>query len=230
MSISLKQLLMKKKVSLIVSLPENRLELAQAAILAGADAVKMHVNVNHRASGNSFSATDSYKEEFIKIRDEFSGPLGIVPGGAFEDITKSEMDELMDLGFNYYSIYAHDMPTWMLNLKGIEKTFAINDSYSVGNLGKVKHLGITAIETSIIPGKEYGSPLTFMDVLAYNNIAQKVDVPVLVPSQRHLKPNDMYSLYQAGVKGVMLGAVVIGNTEDNIKSEVSKFREAIDFL
>jgi hypothetical protein len=230
MSFSLKQLLEEKKMSLIVSLPENKLEHAQAAILAGADAVKMHVNVNHRASGNSFTSTDSYKEEFLRIRDQFSGPLGIVPGGSFKDITQSELEELIALGFNYYSIYAHDMPAWMLNLKEIEKTFAINDTYSIGNIGKVKHLGITAIETSIIPGEEYGSPLTFRDVLAYNNFTQKVDVPVLVPSQRHLLPGDMYSLYQSGVKGVMLGAVVIGNNEESIKSEVLKFREKIDSL
>ena len=76
----------RKKIALIVSLPENNWELARAAIESGVDAVKLHVNVEHRASGNHFYSTEAYRTEFHKIRSEFTGPLGIVPGGALESI------------------------------------------------------------------------------------------------------------------------------------------------
>ncbi|MEC1526179.1 hypothetical protein P9D43_29765 [Neobacillus niacini] len=230
MSALLKQILKENKMTLIVSLPENRFDLAKAAIQAGADAIKLHVNVNHRASGNIFESVDSYVEVFRSIRDDFSGPLGIVPGGSFEDIRQSEMEQLIALGFNFYSIYAHDKPSWMLGLDKIEKTFAISSDYSLNTLGKVYHLGITALEASIIPGEEYGTPLTFRDVLAYNWLVQHVDVPVLVPSQRKLVPSDISILANAGVKAVMLGAIVIGNTEESIQERISLFRKAIDLL
>lgn len=226
----LEQNLNENKMTLIVSLPENRFDLAKAAIQAGVDSIKLHVNVHHRASGNVFEAVESYVEVFRRIRDEFSGPLGIVPGGSFEDIRKSEMERLLALGFNFYSIYAHDMPSWMLGLDKIEKTFAISSDYSLTSICNVKHLGITALEASIIPGEEYGTPLTFKDVIAYNWLTQHVDVPVLVPSQRKLVPSDIPILTKAGVKAIMLGAIVIGNTEESIQQAISSFRNAIDSL
>jgi hypothetical protein len=217
-------------MTLIVSLPENRVDLAKAAIHAGVDAIKLHVNVQHRASGNHFASVESYCEIFRSIRDEFSGPLGIVPGGSFEDINQDEMEKLIHLGFNFYSIYAHHKPSWMLELDKLEKTFAISSDYNIGNIGKVKHLGVSALEASIIPGEEYGTPLTFKDILAYNSIVQNVDVPVLVPSQRKLLPTDIPLLAKAGVKAVMLGAIVIGHTEESIEKAIRSFRNAIDSL
>ncbi|WP_413306350.1 hypothetical protein AA0X95_05585 [Bacillus sp. 1P10SD] len=230
MSSSLKQLVEKNKLTLIVSLPENRLDLAKAAIDSGVDAIKLHVNVDHRASGNQFGSIHSYEEVFRSIRKEFSGPLGIVPGGSFEHIKRSEMDQLIDIGFNFYSVYAHHQPSWMIQLNHIEKTFAISNEYSFSQLDEVKHLGVSALEASIVPGKEYGSPLTFKDVLAYNALVKRVDVPVLVPSQRKIEKFDIPLLYRTGIKAVMLGAIVVGNTEDSMKRAISSFREAIDSL
>jgi hypothetical protein len=227
---SLTEMIQKKKMTLIVSLPENRLDLAKAAIRAGVDAVKLHVNVEHRASGTRFGSVEAYKDVFRNIRNEFSGPLGIVPGGTFEDINQTEMKQLIDLGFTYYSIYAHHQPSWMLGLEKIEKTFAISSDYNIASIGKVQHLGVSALEASIVRSEEYGTPLTFMDVLAYNRLVQNVDIPVLVPSQRKLVPSDIPILVRAGVKAVMLGAVVIGHTEASIQTQVQSFREKIDSL
>ena len=44
------QLMDQRKFTLVVSLPSNDLELAKAALEGGADAVKVHCNVWHRAS------------------------------------------------------------------------------------------------------------------------------------------------------------------------------------
>lgn len=227
---SLAQLLKEKKIALIVSLPENNWELARAAIESGVDAIKLHVNVEHRASGNHFYSTEAYRTEFHKIRSEFTGPLGIVPGGALESISESEMKELINCGFDYFSIYAHHMPGWMMSIDQMEKTFAISADYSFNILGNVKNMGITALEASIIPGEEYGFPLTFKDALAYQKLVQKVDVPVLVPSQRKLTPSDIPLLYQTGIKAIMLGAIVLGHDTQSIKKAVSSFRKAIDSL
>lgn len=225
---SLKKLLEEKKMTLIVSLPENNLELAKAALSEGADAVKMHVNVEHRASGNKFHSTEAYMEVFQQIRAEYSGPLGIVPGGSFQDIQQSEMNLLTQIGFDYFSIYANHMPSWMMKLNTIEKTFAIPANYSHDKLGLVNRLGITALEASIIPGEEYGSPLTFQDILTYGSLVDKMDVPVLIPSQRSLVEDDLSLLHQVGVKGVMLGAIVVGQTVESIKEKVSSFKNAMD--
>ena len=43
-------------MELIVSLPSNDPAMAQAATGAGADAVKLHMNVTHDASGTRFGS------------------------------------------------------------------------------------------------------------------------------------------------------------------------------
>ncbi|WP_240353174.1 hypothetical protein [Cohnella algarum] len=75
----LRQSLQSGKLQLFVSLPANDAKLAEAAVREGADGLKVHLNVAHRASGNSFGSLESYKETFAQIRSLFRGPLGVVP-------------------------------------------------------------------------------------------------------------------------------------------------------
>lgn len=74
----------KPGLQLFVSLPANDIKLAEAALTAGADGLKVHINVGHRASGNRFGALDSYAGIFKEIRSRFDGPFGIVPGGRWK--------------------------------------------------------------------------------------------------------------------------------------------------
>ncbi|MFK4997961.1 hypothetical protein ACI2OX_12615 [Bacillus sp. N9] len=66
----------------------------------------MHVNVDHWASGNSFGDAKDYENEFREIREQFSGPIGIVPGGSFEAIERNQLKSSLTLG----SIIIQSMP------------------------------------------------------------------------------------------------------------------------
>ena len=55
-----------RKFVLVVSLPSNNLGLAKAALEGGADAVKVHCNVWHRASGHTFG---TYEENKAFLKD-----------------------------------------------------------------------------------------------------------------------------------------------------------------
>ena len=59
-------------------------------------------------------------------------------------------------------------------------------------------------------------------------ISQAVSVPVVVPTQRAILPEEVGALIQAGVKGLMIGAVVTGKEEASIAKAVAAFRKAID--
>ena len=52
------------KMCLIASIPENNYEIAKAAWEAGADAVKVHINVWHRASNNTFGTLEQNQEVY----------------------------------------------------------------------------------------------------------------------------------------------------------------------
>jgi len=51
MLMDFKEVVNENKFTLVVSLPENNLELARAALEGGAQAIKVHANVWHRSSG-----------------------------------------------------------------------------------------------------------------------------------------------------------------------------------
>ncbi len=80
---------------------------------------------------------------------------------------------------------------------------------------------------SIVPGAEYGTRLSLRDLLRYSAIARRVDIPVVVPSQRVILPEDVPALVRCGVKGLMIGAVVTGRDKDSICRAIRAFRAAI---
>lgn len=224
----LKQTLVPGKLKLFVSLPANDVKLANASLAEGADGLKVHIHVGHRASGNHFGPLATYQQIIQDIRGLYDGPLGIVPGGAVEQVSAEEIAALPGLGIDFVSIYAFHMPSFLLRAPGIAKTFAIDDKFDRSLIGNVREFGISALEASIVPGDEYGSPFTLADALAYRRLVQNTDVPVIVPSQRKITSEDVPVLSDCGVSVLLIGAVVTGKEEEGIRRSVSAFREAID--
>lgn len=224
----LQALLASRELSLIVSLPANDLALAKAAIEEGADGLKVHYNVGHRASGNHFGALEEYADVFQTIRSQWQGPLGVVPAGSIEGAQAEHISRLDGLGFDFYSIYAHHLPSFMLGEIGLDRTFAIDSSYDPHLVQAARSYGMTALEASIVPGNEYGTPLSFKDVLKYRQLVELSQLPVLIPSQRKLVTEDVAVLHSTGVAAVMLGAIVLGTAEDELRRAIHAFRNAID--
>src|SRR5512137_366944 len=117
-------------MELIVSLPGNDLELAHAAAEGGADAVKVHMNVVHRASGLSFG---SFSEEMPRIRRitaECGVKVGLMPGQQ-ELPTIDELKSLIVEGLDFIDIYAHHLPASYLALgKMIRLIPAVDHTWS----------------------------------------------------------------------------------------------------
>lgn len=224
---SLRLLLAEKPLSLIVSLPANEIELAKAAVENGADAVKVHLNVAHRASGNSFGSLDEQRAFFEQLVDVCPGPVGVVPGGGVDQVKQEELSELDEMGINYFSIYSHHMPTHMLEVP-MEKTAAMDSSYTLDAVRALNQTALDAFEASVIPGEAYGTALTFHDLLKYRLIVDALKIPVIVPSQRKITAQDIPHLGETGIRAVMIGAVVTGHSTETLAAATAEFRQAID--
>lgn len=222
---SIKSFLQSKQMPIIVSLPDNRLDLAEAAIEAGADGLKFHINVQHRASGNNFKDLDQYTDLFKKIREDFTGPMGIVIGDVIDKVDQIDTKKLKEIGFNYFSLYAKDIPSKMMLQNDIERTVAIDFNYSPSEIKAVEDFGFEAIELSIVKKENYGERLDFEDMLAYKNYRNNTSLPLIVPSQKRLVPEDLTILSEVGINAVMLGAVTIGSTTKSIYNTISEFHK-----
>ncbi|MGF9905865.1 hypothetical protein [Brevibacillus porteri] len=223
-----RQALEEKPFLLMVSLPQNDETLARAAMEEGADGLKMHINVYHRASGNRFGPLAEYMDFLQTIRSQFAGPIGIVPGGSMEELNPEEIKQFDSLGIDFVSIYGHHLPASLLKIEGVASTFAIDAQFDLNRLEAVMHFPMTALEASIIPGSEYGTRLTFADLLTYRYIVEKAGIPIIVPTQRKIVAEDIVALRETGVRVLLAGAMAIGRTEDEIRRSIHALRNAID--
>ena len=229
----LKNMLCDNPFSLLVSLPNNDLELAKAALEGGAMAIKVHCNVWHRASGHTYG---SYAEnrEFIRQLIALCGdvPVGLMPGTAETFITEEECAELEEMGLSYISAYSHHLPCFLMESEKLTNAVAIDLTDSNSTLDAVRASDIEVLEASIVPGEDYGKPMYYSDILRYTEIAQKSGKPCVIPTQKKIKPSEIKHLHKAGCKAIMIGAVVLGKdpTPEEVRTVTRAFQDAVDAL
>ena len=220
---------LKRTMTLIVSLPENSESSAKAIESAGAHSIKVHLNCVHRASKTHFKTWTEEKEAISNIPNLLDIPVGIVPG-AETTASMEEMRNIVDCGFDFLDIFSHHMPPEYLSISELTKSTAIDFRFDLNKADMLEKLGVEIIESSIIPPQEYGQPLTVNDLVLYKTLISSVKIPVFIPTQRKVKPEEIGYLREIGASGIAIGAVVTGNSLDGVLRMTEKFRKAIDKL
>jgi len=105
--------MLRARFGLLVSLPRNDVEMARAALEAGADGLKVHIGLEHFASGLSTGGLEEEADAIAAIC-ALGAPVGIVPGLGERQATRAEMLRLAEIGIDFFDLYAADMPAWML--------------------------------------------------------------------------------------------------------------------
>ena len=218
------------KMCLIASIPENNYEIAKAAWEAGADAVKVHINVWHRASNNTFGTLEQNNEVFTKILRDCPVPVGIVVGeDAF--VAEDNVDKAIEMGFDFISLYGHHTPASLAYRKDITNFFAVNSTYSLDEINAVSNSSFADIlEMSICLPETYGERLNAKDLVRYEYLSKHSAIPTVVPTQHLVLPTDVKALYKCGVKAVMVGAISMGKEIETISKTLKEFRKEIDKL
>ncbi len=225
---TLMDVLQARQVALLVSMPCNQMEIYEAAVAGGADAVKMHINVEHRASGNTFGTFEENEALIRHITSNSDIPAGIVAGGSLEVVTEQLTEQLIQSGINFVSLYAHHAPARLLSDDRWIKMLAASNEYSLEQIVSLTSLNMDILESSIMAPEKYGERLTVQDLAAYKLLADKVSKPIIVPSQKHILAEDLPALCQTGIKGIMIGAIVTGKDADSVYKATKQFREKLD--
>jgi hypothetical protein len=213
--------------TLLVSLPRNDVRLAQAAIRGGAQGLKVHINVDHHASGTHFGTFDEERENLARIVEAAGdAPVGIVPGGA-PFATPAEFEELAKIGVDFFDAYPGDAPTWTLSQSYLGRMLAAFETASGDTMKALERMGMEMCEASIINQSQYGQPLSTLDLARYSELSQHIAVPFIVPSQKNIVPGDVPALRAAGAKGVLIGAVVTGKEPEGIENATRAFSTII---
>lgn len=215
------------RFALVVALPANDVEMARAAEEAGADAIKVHLNITHRATGRKFGSLEEEREVLEAILASVRIPVGIVP--AAEGADPGEVARVASMPFDFVDMFAHFMPAWLLEMGRWGHMAAADSSWSLdllGGLGSVARIDM--VELALIPPEGYGHPLNVRDLALYSQAVRAVGKPAIIPSQRRIEPDDVAALRATGAAGVMIGVLSVGESSQEIHRMTRAFRQAID--
>lgn len=212
---------------LIVSLPANSPELARAAQTGGANALKVHLHVRHDASGTQFGSLAEERANLEQIL-ALGLPTGIVPGAGDCLPTPEEMQALTEMGLDFFDFYSHDTPAWLVGFAGMTRAVAINSPTQCDQLADLEELGFELIEAAIVPHEGYGKPLTVADLVAYRQVRLATSLPIIVPTQRALRPEEVpILLRETGINALMIGAIVTGREPASLQAATERFAAAM---
>jgi len=221
--------ILKKSFSLVVSLPVNDPEMAAAAQENGADALKVHINVDHFASGTGFKSWKEEKKNISRILEAVSIPVGLLPGGA-KCATRDEVVEARDMGIDFIDAFAHYMPVYLWNIENLGFMLAVNRDYPGEQVKALEFAGMDVLEATVLPREEYGKDLNMRDLSLYYQLARATRKPLVVPTQKKIRPEETSMLKKVGASGIIIGAIVTGGTVESVALATGKFREAITFM
>lgn len=220
---------------LLVSLPANDLELAQAAADNGAEGLKVHLNMRHAAAGKAFGSL-SQEAPVLEQIVALGLPVGVVPGDDTAMIGEGEVARLADLGLDFVDVYAGAFPVWLAAAArgklGVMAAIGAADHQCQLRLdGLSRCPAVQMIEASIIPHEGYGSPLSMADLADYTALARQMqsqDKPVIVPTQRHIRADEVGLLAQTGIRGLLIGAIVTGTEPAALAAATRRYRAALE--
>jgi hypothetical protein len=208
-------------LTLIVALPENNLEMAEAAFAAGADALQLTLNTREH---NTLEQEREVFNNIIKIVD---APVGLYIGND-KDLHESELKEIEKMGFDYLILGVEHFSPLLLKQKKLAKILMLNSRYTLDELIELTNNNFQALDAAIIPSSDPENELVVGDLQNYISIILSANLPVIIPTQRHIRPSEVSIIADTGAKGLLLTKTVLGTTAKQVADAVCKFKAAID--
>ena len=159
----LRNQLLQQEFTLLVSLPRNDVQLAQAALRGGAQGLKVHINVAHFASGTRFGSLQEERDNLtaiLEVARAAGASVGIVPGARTADsyafASPDDFAQLAQMGIDYFDSYPGDAPAWALTQKHLDVMMAAFQSGSIDQMQALERAGMRLCEASIMHHDDYG--------------------------------------------------------------------------
>ncbi len=213
---------------LIVSLPRNDPALAAAARDGGADALKVHVNVRHLASGTVFGSLAEERPHLAEVL-RVGLPTGLVPGEEAM-VAPEEMPVIRAMGFAFLDVFVTSLAPHLYDA-GIPVVPALPHSAEPWHLAAVSRLPGRWVEAAVVPPERYGLPPADADFALLRRVGEVTGKRLIVPTQRRIAPADVGRYFEIPqVWALMIGAVVTGTDPATLAAATVAFRRALDRL
>ncbi|OGC30407.1 hypothetical protein A2232_01830 [candidate division WOR-1 bacterium RIFOXYA2_FULL_46_56] len=194
-------------MTLIVQLWETNPQLAEIAEQNGADAILV----------NGLEGAD-------EILGRVSIPVG-VNLNPDEKLNKKTVAALSDFDFVNFGLKQVE------NFKDIKITrlAALGGEFSFDSLMGLDDK-VEAIDAAIVPVTDRLKNLEIGDLQNYISVIISSSLPVLIPTDRMIKPSEVSIVWDAGAKGLILTSRVLGETTKSLERNLKEYRIAADDL
>lgn len=206
------------QLPVLVSLGRHDLDLAKAAVDAGAFGLKFHLNAYHRASGTTFG---SFAEEqpFIEQLAKLGKPMLVMSGQEIQP-SLDELNALADYGVEGWNIYLKHVQPHLLQSR-LKPILALDSESGQADIDAIRAIPGAMVEASIGRFPEYGQSLNEADLTRFAEIVHMSGRPVIAPSQKRFTAADAPRLKAAGIGAILVGAVVTGLEADGLRRAVA---------
>ena len=147
----------------------------------------------------------------------------MVPGAGGSFASPEDFVELAKIGIDYFDAYPADAPAWVFEQTDLDIMMAAFHGADMDEFIEFENLGMSLCEASILPHEEYGKPLSALDLARYANLVDYLEVPIIVPSQKKIVPQDVPALQKTGVRGLLIGAIVTGRDAASLEAATRAF-------
>lgn len=215
-----------KRFLLLCDLHSNSCEFSRAAEESGVDAVMLHLNESP-AQGARFGGLEIEEDSIKECLAGANIPFGLTIGDA-RLLTSDEWERCVALGFSFVNMFAHHMPTFVWKDDRLMKVASLGPGYILEQIRSIAEFReFSAFIASFTAMQGFGSNLNVLDITTLKLITGLAKKPVLLPTQKLVRPEDVPVLRTLGLRGLTITSVAYGNSVDTLKETVQQFRQAI---
>ncbi|MBU0687188.1 MAG: hypothetical protein KKB81_04995 [Candidatus Margulisbacteria bacterium] len=214
-------LMQSNPLTLLVSLPENTLGFAKAAVEAGADTITLVID--------SYEKYLAEKDNLFEIIKKAEVPVGISLNTT-EDFEAADYKNMIAAGADYIAVPIIKVPPLLKEQKEIAQVYILNKDYTIDELLNIKEVDKVVLEAKISKHKESGREINVGDLQNYITMATSTHLPIIVPTEKRIHPSEVPIIWDTGVKGIELTSVVLGQSEKSLQKVTREYRMAIDDL
>lgn len=215
---------------LLAVVPRNDVEVAEAAVRGGANAIALRVcgagTDLLKETGDVASETQVIRETIQVIGDRAIVGLIIGSNGA---LSPDQLPAVVDLGVDFVAAYPHLTPAGFLELATIGRV-AILD-HQGGTIAR--GINDLSVQTALVRlDRPNDSPphMTVLDVASYRAMADGIHRPIIVfPSWKPM-PADLEVLKNAGIEGLAVVGPKPDATPEEVEAEVRPYSEMVQRL
>jgi len=233
-----------EKFVLEVTMPQT-IAYVDAALAGGAHALKLRCNQTSVGgfSNGVFNGPFQSRKAFLQEAVEHAGdvPVGLVPGMPGNVLTPAESVEMAQIGIDFLNCDPTYLPPYMMDAPGVSKVLCYTFENRSADLIRWfnEDPKVDAVEVGLLPHSEFGKRLCYHDIMWYRDTLPKFKKPTIVTAERHILPDEIKYLYDAGVRSLMIGLSVYYEflkqeggelTPDLVKRVTAQYREAIEKL